>query len=81
MRPAGINKDWISNPIYHFDINPWWWTGVSPCATQVWRKKNKYGPEQFPKWLSEGCWVPYAGYTKLAAVLALSDTNETSGGF
>ena len=32
MRPAGINEEWITQAIYHFDINPWWWTEVSPCS-------------------------------------------------
>ena len=75
MRPAGINKDWITNPIYHFDINPWQWTGVVPAYEKNWKNVNNYNPEKFEKWLSEGCFVPYAGYTKLAGVLALSDTN------
>lgn len=31
--------------------------------------------------LGEGNYKPNIGFTKLAAVLALSDTNENSGGF
>ena len=31
--------------------------------------------------LGEGNYTPNVGYTKLAGVLALSDTNEESGGF
>lgn len=31
--------------------------------------------------LGEGNYTPNVGYTKLAGVLALSDTNNTSGGF
>ena len=75
MRPSGINKEWISSPIYHFDINPWWWTKVVPSTSKNWRHANDYKPQKFEKWLSEGCNLPYTGYTKLAGVLALSDTN------
>lgn len=31
--------------------------------------------------LGEGNYMPNVGYTKLAGVLALSDTNDESGGF
>lgn len=31
--------------------------------------------------LGENNYDPFVGYTKFAGVLALSDTNETSGGF
>jgi hypothetical protein len=31
--------------------------------------------------MSEGNFLPFRGFTKLAGVLALSDTNEKSGGF
>lgn len=37
--------------------------------------------EHFQFMLSEGNYMPNVGYTKLAGVLALSDTNEESGGF
>lgn len=44
MRPSGINKEWISSPIYHFDINPWWWTKVVPSTSKNWRHANDYKP-------------------------------------
>lgn len=81
MRPAGINKEWLAKSIYHFDINPWWWTKAAPSSHKNWRHTNDYVPEKFAKWNSEGNFVPNVGYTKLAGVLALSDTNDLSGGF
>ena len=81
MRPAKNNLEWLTLPIYHFDINPWWWTMVAPSSHKNWRKPNDYTPEKFEKWLGEGCFLPYTGYTKLAGVLALSDTDKHSGGF
>ena len=79
MRPAKINIDWITHPIYHFDIDPWGWTEVANPKDM---KKDKfYTPEQFKKWKGEGNLAPFRGYTKLAGVLALSDTNDNSGGF
>ena len=44
MRPAKINLDWITSPIYHFDINPWWWTQVVPSKPSQWKKVNDYEP-------------------------------------
>lgn len=40
-----------------------------------WRWTNDYKPDKYLKWLGEGNKVPYNGYTKLAGVLALTDTN------
>jgi len=81
LRPGKINAAWQTKDLYHFDINPWWWTGVIKTDRKDWRDKNNYVPERFIKWLSEGNHLPNIGYTKLAGVLALSDTNEESGGF
>jgi len=39
-----------------------------------WRGNSDYVPEKFVKWLSEGNKLPFKGYTKLAGVLALSET-------
>ena len=74
MRPSKINKDWITSPIYHFDINPWLWTKT--CAVPKRKEKMaRYTPETFEKWLSEGNFTDYVGFTKLAGVLCLSNTN------
>jgi len=27
MLPSKLNKNWRSEDIYHFDIDPWAWTG------------------------------------------------------
>lgn len=81
MRPAKINPEWITKSIYHFDINPWWWTKVVPSAHKDWRSINDYVPEKFLQWKSQGNFLPFVGYTKLAGVLALTDTNDNSGGF
>lgn len=81
MRPSGRNQEWISRPLYHFDINPWWWTEVVKVTRKDWRGQNDYKPDKYLKWLSEGNKVPFNGHTKLAGVLALSDTNDMSGGF
>ena len=42
---------------------------------------DPYLPEKFAKWMSEGNKLPFNGYQKIAGVLALTDTNEISGGF
>lgn len=47
MRPAKINPDWITKSIYHFDINPWWWTNVVPSSHKDWRNIKDYVPEKF----------------------------------
>ena len=44
MRPAGINKDWKTKDIYHFDINPWWWTKVVHSEQKNWRRWDDYNP-------------------------------------
>lgn len=81
MRPGKLNADWVTHPIYHFDINPWWWTNVVPTTAKDWRNINDYVPQKFFKWKGEGNFLPNVGFTKLAGVLALSETNEFSGGF
>jgi hypothetical protein len=81
MRPGEGHPEWVSHSLYHFDINPWWWTGVVKTTSKDWRGMNDYQPEKFIKWLSEGNKLPPNGYTKLAGVLALTDTSPLSGGF
>lgn len=44
MRPGKLNADWVTHPIYHFDINPWWWTNVVPTTAKDWRNINDYVP-------------------------------------
>lgn len=77
MLPGKINKDWKTHDIYHFDIDPWLWTG----HTKSFYPKYDYDPDRLSLLLGEGNYDPFVGYTKLAGVLALSDTNEDSGGF
>ena len=71
MLPAGINPEWITDSIYHFDIDPWRWVGMHSGGQGV----MKYNGLEIHRLLSEGNYTPYVGYTKLAGVLALSDTN------
>jgi hypothetical protein len=42
---------------------------------------GNYTEDRFRYLLGEGNFTPNIGYTKLAGVLALTDTNEKSGGF
>jgi hypothetical protein len=82
LKPSKDHPEWKSPPIYHFDIHPWWWTGVEPCEEAKWRCHNKYHSEIFEFWLGEGNYVPKVGkFTKLQGVLGLSATNPESGGF
>lgn len=71
MLPSKNNKDWRSQDIYHFDIDPWSWTGI----TQNRHTKYDYNPHMLMMLLGEGNYDPFVGYTKLAGVMALSDTN------
>ena len=77
MRPTKDNPEWKTHDLYHFDIDPWSWTGVKEHAYS----KYNYDPEQAYLLMGEGNYEKNIGYTKLAGVLALSDTNEKSGGF
>ena len=80
LRPSKLNPDWRTEDIYHFDIDPWEWTAEQPDPKQRWRSENLY--DLFDCWLGEGNYVPKVrNYTKFQGVLALSSTNETSGGF
>ena len=71
MLPSKINTDWQSSDIYHFDIDPWLWTGL----THNRHTKYDYDPDRLALMLGEGNYDPFVGYTKLAGVMALSDTN------
>ena len=78
LRPSAKNAKWKTKPIYHFDIDPWQWTGLE---TTNWRKYNLYN-HRFSAWLGEGNYVPKVkNYNKLQGVLALSKTDSESGGF
>jgi len=52
MRPSKNHPEWITNDLYHFDINPWWWTNVVKTNRKDWRKNGDYEPKKFAKWLS-----------------------------
>lgn len=57
--------------MYHFDIDPWLWVG----AIESRYPKMSYQSDEESLFLGEGNYDPNIGYTKLAGVLALSDTN------
>lgn len=71
MLPSKLNPEWRSRDLYHFDIDPWVWTG----KVNNFHKKYDYNPHKYNMLMGEGNYDPYVGYTKLAGVLALSDTN------
>lgn len=52
MRPGLEHPEWVTNSIYHFDINPWWWTEVIKTTRKDWRSQGDYVPQKFVKWLS-----------------------------
>lgn len=52
MRPGKKHPEWVTDDIYHFDINPWWWTGVVKTTRKDWRATRDYIPDKFEKWLS-----------------------------
>ena len=81
LRPSKINPDWVSSPIYHFDIHPWWWTDVVQSDEKEWRSYNRYN-KTFSEWLGQGNYIPKVrNFAKLQGVLAFSNTNPESGGF
>jgi hypothetical protein len=82
LRPTDKNKDWETKDIYHFDIDPWEFTGTTKVNDSV--NSSMYDPTNLTNltyMLSEGNFGKYNGYPKLSGVLTLSDTNENSGGF
>ena len=81
LRPSKIDSSWKTENFRHFDIQPWWWTGVCKASEKQWRKYNSYDVN-FASWLGEGNFVPkIKNYTKFQGVLALSETRPKSGGF
>lgn len=79
LRPTNQNPRWRTSNIYHFDIDPWAWSGRVP--DEYWRRNNRYN-SSYDSWMGEGCYVPQVNnYTKLQGVLALSDTGPNTGGF
>jgi hypothetical protein len=84
LRPTNINASWETKPIYHFDIDPWEFTETGPFRAELNTNKKSiimYDPNNLTYMLSEGNFGKYNGYPKLSGVIALSDTNENSGGF
>jgi len=79
LRPGMQNEEWLTQNIYHFDIDPWIFTNTyDGDASGV---MNYSSIDNLTGMLSEGNGGKYSGYPKLSGILVLSDTNETSGGF
>ncbi len=45
--PGALNPKWKSENIYHFDIDPWLWVGI----TQTRHQKIKYEVDRIPQLL------------------------------
>jgi hypothetical protein len=73
--PVG-KPEWVTRPIYHFDINPYIWTGMRTAD-----RDYKMSYDYYSRLLSEGNNTPpINGYPKLRSVLQLSDCVDDSGG-
>ncbi len=83
LRPGLKNKEWLTQDIYHFDINPWVFSDVlSETNDNLTNRVINYDSvDNLTNMLSEGNDGKYNGYPKLSGILVSSDTDSDSGGF
>jgi hypothetical protein len=77
VRPSCQNNQWKKKEnTHHFDIDPFIYTGIKKT-----NEMNFFDSNNVISLLDEGNGGKYDGYHKLSGIIALSDTDENSGGF